>query len=157
MKSGFIASGGWWVLAQSVLMALVFGLAVALPGDWTSLGLIVPGLILFLAGGVIGIAGVIALEKNRTPFPKPRECSRLIQTGIYSRVRHPLYTSVICASFGWALIWQSLPAFLAGFVLILFFLAKAAREEQWLREKFPDYAEYEKRVPGFLPGWKRRR
>lgn len=155
MKSGFIASGGWWVVAQSVLMALVVGLGVAFHGDWTSLSLIVPGSILFLAGGVIGIAGVIALETNRTPFPKPREGSRLIRSGIYGRIRHPLYTSVISTLLGWALIWQSYPAMLAGLVLIPFFRAKAAREERWLREKFPDYVDYAKRVPGFLPGYKR--
>ena len=65
-------------------------------------------------------------------------------------IRHPLYTSVIAVAVGWALVWQSWPALVVAAALIPFFGAKARREERWLREIFPEYAEYEKRVPRFL-------
>ena len=81
----------------------------------------------------------------------PRHDSQLVQSGIYSRVRHPLYTSVILCSLGWALIWQSWPALVAAVALIPFFAAKTRREEHWLREKFPGYADYEKQVKRFVP------
>ena len=55
------------------------------------------------------------------------------------------------ASLGWALIWQSRPALIAALILIPFFHAKARREEQWLRKQFPDYVDYERRVPRFIP------
>ena len=61
------------------------------------------------------------------------------------------------ASLGWALIWQSWQAFIASQVLIPFFHAKARREERWLREQFPDYADYERRVPRFIPRFGRPR
>jgi protein-S-isoprenylcysteine O-methyltransferase Ste14 len=112
---------------------------------------------LFGVGGYFGIAGVFVLGKNRTPFPQPRAGSELVQHGIYARVRHPLYTSVMLASLGWALIWQSVAAFVAALTLIPFFLAKARREERWLREQFPGYADYERRVPRFVPGLKAKR
>ena len=54
-------------------------------------------------------------------------------------------------SLGWALVWQSGSALITALVLIPFFHAKAKREEQWLREKFPGYTDYLKRVPRFLP------
>ena len=66
-------------------------------------------------------------------------------------IRHPLYTSVIAVAIGWALVWQSWPALLAAAALIPFFHAKALNEERWLREKFPDYADYERRVRRFIP------
>ena len=117
--------------------------------------MIAAGAGLFGLGGYLGIVEVVVLGRNRTPYPQPREGSLLVQRGIYARVRHPLYTSVMVASVGWALIWQSAPAFIAALVLIPFFHAKARREERWLRERFPDYPDYEDRVPRFIPRLRR--
>lgn len=151
-KSGsFRERGGAWVLVQSILMLSVIGLGVIFHGSWSRLFVVVAGAVLFVTGGVFGIAGVAVLGRNRTPYPQPREGSELVQHGIYARVRHPLYTSVMLASLGWALMWQSAAAFGAALVLIPFFQAKARREERWLREQFPRYVEYERRVPRFIP------
>jgi protein-S-isoprenylcysteine O-methyltransferase Ste14 len=149
--NNFLARGGAWVVVQSILMLAVIVLGVVLPGDWTRLSIIATGTLLFVAGGYFGLAGVAVLGRNRTPYPQPREGSELIRHGIYGRVRHPLYTSVMLASLGWALLWQSTAAFGAALTLIPFFHAKARREEHWLREKFPGYADYAARVPRFLP------
>ena len=149
----FAARGGWWVVAQSILMLAVIALAVGFPGDWTRGTIIGTGFLLFALGGYFGIAGVLVLGRNRTPFPQPRTGSQLIQRGIYAHVRHPLYTSVMLASLGWALIWQSVAAFGASLVLILFFRAKVRHEEELLRETFPNYADYARRVPRYLPGF----
>lgn len=150
-SNSFAARGGRWVVAQSILMLAVIALAVGLPGDWTCGPISGIGFLLFALGGYFGIAGVLVLGRNRTPFPRPRTGSELIQRGIYARVRHPLYTSVMLASLGWALIWQSGAAFWASLVLMLFFHAKARREEEFLRQTFADYADYARRVPRFLP------
>jgi protein-S-isoprenylcysteine O-methyltransferase Ste14 len=147
----FRARGGMWVLTQFVLMTAVILLGVFFCGDWTRVWMITAGCGLFILGGGFGIAGVIGLGRNRTPYPQPRADSELVQHGIYARVRHPLYTSVMLASLGWALIWQSGPAFGAALLLIPFFHAKARREERWLGCQFPAYANYAKRVPRFLP------
>ena len=93
----------------------------------------------------------IALGSNITPFPKPSEKAQLVRRGIFSLIRHPIYTGVMFASLGWALVWQSWPTLLMALVLILFFDAKARREEEWLREKFSEYGEYEKCVKRFIP------
>jgi len=154
--TSFLERGGLWVVGQSVLMLAVVGLGVRFHGDGTELAVIIPGLLLFALGGIIGIAGVLALKTNRTPFPKPCEGSQLVQRGIYGRIRHPLYTSVILAGLGWAALWQSWPAGLAALALAPFFTAKARREERWLREQFAAYVDYQSRVPRFVPRWRRR-
>ena len=153
--SGFLARGGAWVVVQSILMTAAIALGVLFHGDWTRLPVITVGAALFIAGGCLGIAAVVVLGRNRTPFPQPGNGSELVQRGIYAQVRHPLYASVMLVSLGWALIWQSWPAFIAALVLIPFFHAKARREERWLREQFPDYADYERRVPRFIPRFRR--
>lgn len=149
--SGFFVRGGVWVLVQCVLMTANILLVVVLHGDWSRTALLVVGASLLTLGGVFGLAGVAVLGRNRTAFPKPRDDSQLIQSGIYASVRHPLYTSVMLASVGWALLWQSWPSLIPAAWLIPFFFLKARREERWLREKFPGYADYAKRVPRFLP------
>jgi len=133
-------------------MLAVVVLGVWFHGDWTLLPLILAGAVLFLAGGIIGVAGVVVLGGSRTPFPCPPAGARLVQRGVYAWMRHPLYTSVMLASFGWALIWQSWPAGLAAVVLAVFYDAKARHEEHWLREAFPEYPDYQKRVRRFIPG-----
>ena len=152
MPERFLDRGGGWVLGQSVLM---LGVVVLGPfvhsspwSPWTK-GV---GLVLFVAGAAVGVAGAMALKCNRTIFRKPKQGSRLIQGGIYCRMRHPLYTSLMVLSAAWGLIWCSAAALLVGGVLTLFLNAKASREEIWLREQFPDYAEYQRRVPRFIPG-----
>lgn len=147
----FLERGGAWVIAQSILLLLVVVLGVVCAGDWTNVPIIAAGAVLFCLGGGIGIAGVRVLGRNRTPFPQPRADSALIEHGIYARLRHPLYTSVMLASFGWALLWQSWPAVVAAILLVPLLGFKARAEERWLRQKFPGYAEYAARVPRFIP------
>jgi protein-S-isoprenylcysteine O-methyltransferase Ste14 len=150
-ERGFLSRGGAWVVAQSVLMTAVIALGVWFHGDWTRAPVIAAGAVLFALGGYFGISGVAVLGRNRTPFPQPRDGSELVRCGVYARVRHPLYTGVMLALSGWALIWQSGPALIGALVSIPFFHAKARHEERALRKRFPAYAEYERRVPRFIP------
>jgi protein-S-isoprenylcysteine O-methyltransferase Ste14 len=108
--------------------------------------------ILGLGALIFIIKGLIDLGKNLTPLPYPREDGELVQTGIYGIVRHPLYSGLILAAFGWT-IWQmSLSHLIATAVLLIFFDIKANREETWLTQKYPDYLEYRQRVKKIIPG-----
>ena len=120
-------------------------------GQWTSKAAPAVGGALVLAGAWLGIAGVRVLGLNRTPFPEPKPGSQLVTTGIYARVRHPLYASVIALGFGWALLWRSGPALALAAGQVVFFYAKARLEERLLRECFAEYADYSRRVPRLLP------
>jgi protein-S-isoprenylcysteine O-methyltransferase Ste14 len=150
-SSRFRERGGFWVLSQSVLMLAVIGLAPIYPGQHPNPVLRVAGCVLIGIGAFFGLAGVAVLKRNRTAFPKPREESQLIQHGIYRHVRHPLYTSVVLVSIGWALMWTSWIAVAFGIAMVPFFYAKASVEEGLLRQKFPEYREYERRVRRFIP------
>ena len=151
MIGNLLQRGGLWVLGQSALLCVVIGSVLLRRNQWQSL---VPtfcgaGLLLIAAG--CGLAGTVSLGRNLTPFPKPSAGTTLVRTGIYSLIRHPLYTAVFCGSVGWALVWRSWPALLAAMALGPFFDAKARREERWLREQFAEYAGYERRVRRFVP------
>jgi len=140
-----------WVIGQSVLMLAVVGLGVTHRGAWQSDAGFMAGAVLFALGAIVGVWGVRSLGRSRTPNPTPKADAELVQTGIYRWLRHPLYSSVMLASLGWALLWQSAAALAAGLVLCVFFDAKARLEERLLLAKFPDYAAYRERTWRFVP------
>jgi len=139
-----------WVLAQLGLLALIFA-APALQRGASPRGVQLLGVFLLVLGGAVGLASVLALGRGTTPSPIPRPNARLIRSGIYAYVRHPMYTCLMLASAGWAALWNS-PLALAGLVgLIVFLRAKAQFEECLLLARFSEYADYAARTPRFLP------
>jgi protein-S-isoprenylcysteine O-methyltransferase Ste14 len=151
MSNGFVQRGGWWVVGQLLLLFAIAILGITSRATPKSFTLFLFGLVFLVASAICGIAGLMSLGRNLTPFPRPANETELVQHGIYALIRHPLYTSVFCAAVGWSLVWQSWPASLVSFVLAVFFDAKARHEERWLRQKFPDYADYERQVRRFIP------
>jgi protein-S-isoprenylcysteine O-methyltransferase Ste14 len=144
--------GGIWVVAQFALMIAGLAAGPIWRAQWTGWPPLATGIALLLLGAWLGLRGKRDLGAHRTPFPQPKDDGQLITTGIYARLRHPLYAAVIALGFAWALLWQSGPALALAMVQILFFDAKARCEERWLRARFPDYAAYAQRVKRFIPG-----
>jgi protein-S-isoprenylcysteine O-methyltransferase Ste14 len=101
---------------------------------------------------ILIVKGLIDLGKNLTPLPYPIENGELIQTGIYSIVRHPLYSGLILAACGWTIFQMSISHLIATAILLIFFDIKANREETWLSEKYPDYSDYRQGVKKLIPG-----
>jgi protein-S-isoprenylcysteine O-methyltransferase Ste14 len=149
------AHGEGWVTGQVLLLAAVGVAGVIDRPDWGGEALTVSvavGVGLVVAGLVIGIVGVRDLGASLTPVPRPKDGAALVQRGIYSRVRHPLYLGLIIGALGWALFSASLLALAFTVALAVFLDLKARREEVWLRERYPMYAHYATRVRRFLPG-----
>ncbi|WP_218082352.1 methyltransferase family protein [Anthocerotibacter panamensis] len=144
--------GKGWVIVQLVLfllIALAPGAAEPWPLSWL---FSVLGLVLLLDGIVVMLLSLVTLGPNLTPFPRPRPEGQLVTTGIYSLIRHPLYTGVVLASLGLSLFTNSLLRLLLTVALFLVHDLKASREEQWLEERFPEYPNYRQRVKKFFPG-----
>lgn len=77
---------------------------------------------------------------------------RVIDTGLYAIVRHPIYTGIIISAFSSAAIF-GLPWRIAGaFVLSVGFVIKAYLQELFLREQLAgSYDDYARRVPLLVP------
>jgi len=145
--------GEGWFLVQIALLAAV-ALAGSLGPSWDGqarAGGMVLGLALGGTGGLLAVRGVIDLRENLTVFPRPLSGARLVDTGAYRYVRHPIYGGFILGSLGWALVTASVPVLGGAAVLALFFRLKAGREEAWLAEQFPAYDEYRSRTRRFVP------
>lgn len=144
--------GGRWVAAQFVLMALIF-VTGFLPPGWGGLTLLLAafGAVIGFLGAVVVVWGWRSLGSSATPFPRPREHGRLIESGPYAFVRHPIYAGAFLFFLGFALA-TSPAALLPLAALALLWRNKAALEEDLLAERFVDYSDYRRRVPGaFFP------
>jgi protein-S-isoprenylcysteine O-methyltransferase Ste14 len=148
--------GEWYVIGQFVLFALLaFGprTASSLPpwnATWIAIGRIA-GSLLMLGGAATALAGGFNLGRDLTPFVRPREQGVLHESGVYRLVRHPIYSGLLQLAFGWGLWVHGWLTLGYGLLLLALLDRKARREEEWLLQRFPGYADYRRRVRRFLP------
>jgi protein-S-isoprenylcysteine O-methyltransferase Ste14 len=116
---------------------------------WVSLA---AGVVLLAAAAWIVYRGIDELGSNLTALPAPRPEAELVDTGIYSRVRHPIYAGVIGVAVGWAFFVVSLPALLVALLLAVWLDLKSRREEVWCVAHHPGYDAYQRRTSRFVPG-----
>ena len=76
---------------------------------------------------------------------------KVIDTGPYKLVRHPVITSFFGIATGLFLINPALTTFAALLYTIWDFRRAAKQEEDLLTKTLPGYAEYARRTPRFLP------
>lgn len=149
--------GEGWVVGQAVLLALVAllglpGLGALPPADLGRWVLLVVGLGLLGFGALVGMAGVRDLGASLTAVPRPKSGARMVDRGIYRRIRHPLYLAVVAVALGWSLAMASPAAVVAAVALAIWLDAKSRREEGWLIEAYEGYAAYRRRTARFVPG-----
>ena len=78
---------------------------------------------------------------------------RIVETGPYGIVRHPIYTGITLASFATAGMRGTVAGWLGAAVMTLGWTVKANLEEAFLREQLgaEAYADYARRVPMLVP------
>ncbi|HZT38161.1 MAG TPA: methyltransferase [Bryobacteraceae bacterium] len=124
VPAGFLLLAAFLYLAAPNARSLAVGAPVAFCG-------------LLLRGWAAG-----HLEKNR----------QLAVSGPYAYVRNPLYLGTLVAAAGFVVAarrWELGVIFAAAFALI--YLPVIELEEQHLRQLFPSYADYARRVPLLVP------
>lgn len=104
----------------------------------------------FLALGAIFIVPGLLVRALASGHVKKNEA--LATSGPYAYTRNPLYLGSLLIGIGFAIASRS---WWIGIVLVVMFFAiyvpVIRSEEAYLREKFPDFDEYAKRVPRMLP------
>jgi protein-S-isoprenylcysteine O-methyltransferase Ste14/rhodanese-related sulfurtransferase len=109
------------------------------------------GAVLGFGGLLLGLLSFRALGRNFRVYAAPRRSGTLVTRGVYSHVRHPMYSAVIIMFAGYLLYFGSLlsiPLWLAFSVL---YIVKAVKEEQILIERFPEYEQYREKTWRFIP------
>lgn len=111
----------------------------------------ITALISSVFGTLVILVAILQLNKNLSPFPTPKSGSRLIETGLYKYVRHPIYTGILMTFSGFAIFSLSGYRLLLSLILYIVFVVKVDYEERKLSERFRDYKNYRKRTGRFFP------
>jgi protein-S-isoprenylcysteine O-methyltransferase Ste14 len=82
-----------------------------------------------------------------------QEGQYLVDTGPYSRVRHPVFTSFFLIAMGMLLVNPALITLAMVIYVTVDFSSAAREEETLLLEKLPEYAKYMERTGRFFPKW----
>ncbi len=117
------------------------------------LGFEMAGLLLALVGNGFMCWALVTMRGHFQVMGKPpRPSDRLLQSGAYGMVRHPMYTSVLCLSLGMALLTQSVALFILFCVHAALILSLVAIEEKLLlRAHGEQFAAYKSRVKRLVP------
>jgi protein-S-isoprenylcysteine O-methyltransferase Ste14 len=77
---------------------------------------------------------------------------QLIRSGPYAHIRHPIYTGLLVATLGTALLIGEYRGLLAVALFLVGFTRKARKEESFLAEEFgPAFEEHRRHTGFFLP------
>ncbi len=112
----------------------------------------IAGTTIFIAGLLIRIAAQATLKRNYSGTLRIREGHTLITHGIYSHVRHPVYTGVILSALAIPIYTTSLPGLLIALLGIPLFNHRIRNEEKMLTQEYGhQYTEYIKTTPKLIP------
>jgi protein-S-isoprenylcysteine O-methyltransferase Ste14 len=83
-----------------------------------------------------------------------RSDHRIVDTGPYRIVRHPIYTGILLAVFATAAAKGTVLGLIGALLITIGIWMKARLEERWLRDELgaDAYDSYRRRVPMLIPG-----
>jgi protein-S-isoprenylcysteine O-methyltransferase Ste14 len=151
--------GGSWARGAGIRILITVAVVLLLQASssWRvfsytfDFGVQVLGVALCGVGIAFAIWARMHLGRNWSGTPSIKEEHELVTSGPYRFVRHPIYTGMILALFGSALVTGAL-----WFIVFLFltanFLYRIPVEERYMMQLFPNqYPEYRKRTKALIP------
>ncbi len=148
------AAGGWRTRLTGVSAVGVFVIAGVLRGGSLavhSLILAVIGAVLFGCGIALAVWARLHLGRNWGMPMTQRAEPELVTSGPYRFVRHPIYTGLLTAMLGTALV-NNLLGLIVVAVLVAYFYYCGIVEERNLTATFPTaYPDYQSRTKMLIP------
>jgi protein-S-isoprenylcysteine O-methyltransferase Ste14 len=145
--------GPWWVLLWIVAWSTTFPFRNVLLYDrrWP-----------WLVSTVLWAISIYVYRSSVRTFTMDRVIGRheidvekpqtLVTSGIYARVRNPLYSAHLCTVMGWAVGTGLAVAYACAAFYLVTLAWMLPREEQELRSRFGElYVEYARQVPRLIP------
>jgi protein-S-isoprenylcysteine O-methyltransferase Ste14 len=97
-------------------------------------------------------AGYFAQRSHTLIFGQKREKLMVIDTGVYARLRHPMYFAALLTYLGFVILSLSAVSLVIFVVTLVFYVFISRYEEQVLVERLgDDYRRYKQTVPMLVP------
>ena len=128
----------------------VMGLLIVLPAGEIGVELRIVSTVLIIVGTILSLYCIRQLGRSFSIMATARE---LVTEGPYKIIRHPLYGAELVTILGVCIGHWSPAAAALGLVWLGLQIRRAQNEERVLRECFPEYGDYARRVPMLLPGF----
>ena len=161
-----VRGGGWqryWILRLVAAAIIIFaavrlGRAGSSGTTFLSRNIFVPPLALGWAGAALTAIGIgfaiwarVNLGRNWSSRPAVKEQHELVTTGPYTYVRHPIYSGILLAALGTALM-TSIFGIVSSGAPYLLGQVRINKEERIMLELFPEqYPEYQKHTKRLVP------
>lgn len=144
-----LAALGFALLASKGLRAGWLGMRV-LP-DTHVVAII--GLVLTITGCLFAIWARVTLGTNWSGAATVKAGHQLIAAGPYALARHPIYTGLLTAALGTAVVVGEARCAVGLLLIVLALVVKMSQEERLMLQTFPDaYPAYRQRVKALIPG-----
>jgi protein-S-isoprenylcysteine O-methyltransferase len=143
-----------WVIGLAWWLLLDRGMTGALALRFVPMhpAIVYSGFALTLAGLGLALWARFYLGGNWSGQIELKRDHRLISTGPYGIMRHPIYAGFMLASLGTALVYGELHELLAFALILAAWSYKSRLEENFLVKQFgAEYEEYRKQVKGLVP------
>lgn len=137
------------------LLVLGYVWAWWIPSQWiftSNTVLTTLGWILIVVGALPLIVGHLYVGM-RSHFPSVKDT--LVRHGLYAHIRHPIYAGVLLLLPGLVLLRPTLSVLIASAAAVIWVFIQARLEEIDLVQRIPEYKEYMREVPRFIPRWRR--
>jgi len=121
---------------------------------WWGLAIQAVGLALILSGLALHWWARSHLRHFYVEDVQFQEGQYLVDTGPYSRVRHPVFSSFFLIALGMMLVNPALTTLAMVVYVAIDFTSAARQEEALLSDKLPEYAGYMQRTGRFIPRWR---
>jgi protein-S-isoprenylcysteine O-methyltransferase Ste14 len=151
----------WSRILTVVVGGLPFFLLFTRATRWGPLGwqivpasafILVAGVALTYAGVALAIWARVVLGRQWSATVTIKEGHRLVRNGPYSVVRHPIYSGLMLAVLGTALVVGELRAFVALAMILAIWLVKSRLEERFMIGQFGrDYEDYRRHTWALIP------
>ncbi len=109
--------------------------------------------LLILFGAVV-ISFSLLVIGRRAAVPSVQDS--LVESGLYAYVRHPIYSAMFLEFAGIVLYSPTIATLIACSLAVIWALVQARLEEKDLVQRIPAYSEYLRRVPRFIPEFRKR-
>lgn len=128
------------------------------PRGWWTLVIMLLGAVMLIVGAILWIRSILTFGADNLAlfYVYHPEAGRIVDSSIYSILRHPIYAGALRVGIGLALLNGNgnalvfallLPLAFAGWVVLV-------EERELVRRFGQSYRDYRKRVPAFWPRWR---